>query len=74
MDTSPLGRTCFTGQKSDMYSWEKSAGLAKRYTNHCIRATCVTLLDENFDPTHIMGVSMHKSLSSVLSYRGRVKK
>ena len=52
----------------------KDAKLSKRYTNHCIRATCVSLLDENYDPTQIMGVSMHKSLSSVLSYRGRVKK
>ena len=50
------------------------AELSKRYTNHCIRATCVSLLDENYDPTQIMGVSMHKSLSSILSYRGRVKK
>ena len=51
-----------------------SAGLSKRYTNHCVRATCVSLLDENYDPTQIMGISMHKSLSSILSYRGRVKR
>ena len=57
-----------------MVSISTDADLSKRYTNHCIRATCVSLLDESFDPTHIMGVSMHKSLSSILSYRGRVKK
>ena len=57
-----------------MANISEAAGLSKVYTNHCIRATCVTVLDENFDPTTIMGVSMHKSLSSVLSYRNRLKK
>ena len=70
-DNAKSGRDTLGNMMSVM---SKSAGLSKRYTNHCVRATCVSLLDENFDPTQIMGVSMHKSLTSILSYRGRVKK
>ena len=57
-----------------MRKMSEAAGLSRKYTNHCICATSITLLDENFDPTTIMGVSMHKSLSSVMSYRARIKK
>ena len=47
----------------------KEAGLSQIYTNHCIRATCITLLDSaGFEARHIMSVSGHKSESSIRSY------
>jgi integrase len=43
--------------------------LSKMYTNHCLRATTITLLDENgFEARHIMSLSGHKSESSIRSY------
>jgi integrase len=40
--------------------------LSKMYTNHCLRATTITLLDENgFEARHIMSISGHKSESVV---------
>ena len=45
------------------------AGLSQLYTNHCIRATCVTTLDDNgFEARHIMSVTGHKSESSIRAY------
>lgn len=42
-------------------------------TNHCIRVTAVSLLDEcNFEARHIMRVSGHKSESSIRSYSRRL--
>ena len=46
----------------------KAAETSRRYANHCIRGTCVTVLDENFDARHIMSVSLHKSEASIRSY------
>lgn len=38
------------------------AELSQIYTNHCIRATCITALDDNgVEARHIMNVSGHKS-------------
>ena len=45
-----------------------SAGTSKRYTNHCLRGTCVTVLDEYFYARHIMSVSLHKSEAFIRSY------
>jgi hypothetical protein len=43
--------------------------LSKMYTNHCLRATTIPLLDENgFEARHIMSISGHKSESSIRSY------
>lgn len=51
----------------------EEAKLSKRYTNHCIRATCITNLDENgIETRHIMEISGHKSESSVRSYTKRL--
>lgn len=51
----------------------EQAKLSKRYTNHCIRATCITNLDENgIETRHIMGLSGHKSESAVRSYTKRL--
>ena len=45
------------------------AGLRIVYTNHSIRATCITLLDNaGNEARHIMAVSGHKSESSIRSY------
>ena len=39
--------------------------LSQEYTNHCIRSTAVSILDNNnFEARHIMRVSGHKSESS----------
>ena len=47
----------------------KEAGLSEIYTNHCIRATCITLLDSaGVEARHIMSISGHKSESSLRSY------
>ena len=56
-----------------MSSISKELKLSQKYTNHCIRATAVSLLDEcNFEARHIMRVSGHKSESSIRSYSRRL--
>lgn len=51
----------------------EEAKLSKRYTNHCIRSTCITNLYENgIEARHIMEISGHKSESSVRSYTKRL--
>ena len=43
--------------------------LSKKYTNHCIRSTAVSVLgNNNFEAGHIMRVSGHKSETSIRSY------
>ena len=43
--------------------------LSKVYTNHCIRSTAISVLDNNnFEARHIMRVSGHKSETSIRSY------
>ena len=45
----------------------------KAYSNHCIRTTAVSLLDEcNFEARHIMRVSERISESSISSYSRRL--
>lgn len=56
-----------------MATISQKAGLETRYTNHCLRDTCVTLLDDNFDARHIMSVSQHRSEASIRSYARRTK-
>lgn len=47
--------------------------LSKRYTNHCIRSTCITALyDNGIETRHIMGLSGHKSESAVRAYSKRL--
>ena len=46
----------------------KEANTSQSYTNHSIRATCITLLDSaGLEARHIMAVSGHKSESSIRS-------
>ena len=52
-----------------MPSISKSAELSIRYTNHCLRTTSVTVLDNaQFPDRHIMTVSGHKSETSLKQY------
>ena len=45
------------------------AKLSKIYTNHSIRATCITILDSaGLEARHIMAVSGHRSEASIRSY------
>ena len=47
----------------------KRLNLSRIYTNHCIRATCVTMLSAHgLEARHIMRVTGHKSESSLRSY------
>ena len=63
---SPLGKNTLGRYMSNL---SKEAGLNKIYTNHCLRATCVTVLDKlGFESRHIMAVSGHKSENSLKSY------
>ena len=51
----------------------KQAGLSNTYTNHSIRATCITLLDEaGMEARHVMRVSGHLSETSIRSYASRL--
>ncbi|KAK2549950.1 hypothetical protein P5673_029555, partial [Acropora cervicornis] len=66
----PLGKNTLG---TFMSSISKELKLSQKYTNHCIRATAVSLLDEsNFETRHIMRVSGHKSESSIRSYSRRL--
>jgi hypothetical protein len=47
----------------------KAAKLSRVYTNHCIRATCITLLSEaGFEGRHIISLSGHRSEEIIKSY------
>ena len=46
-----------------------AAGLSRRYTNHCLRATAITnLMESGFDPVTISRLSGHRNPSSITSY------
>jgi len=67
---APLGKNTLG---TLMSSISKELKLSKVYTNHCIRATAMSLLDEcNFEARHIMRVSGHKSEGSIRSYSRRL--
>jgi len=59
---SPLGKNTLG---SVMKTISVDCKLSQEYTNHCIRSTAVSILDNNnFEARHIMRVSGHKSESS----------
>ena len=63
-DTSPLNNM--------MKDMSKRAGFHPYLTNHCLRATSVTiLLDHDCEVRHIKAVTGHKSDSSIESYNQR---
>ena len=48
------------------------AGLSKKYTNHCVRATAITLWSDSCVPArHIMSISGHANEQSLASYNRR---
>ena len=52
-----------------MKTISEDAGLSQTYTNHCIRATCITNLDNSGkEARHIMALTGHKSADSIRSY------
>ena len=55
-----------------MKNMSTSAGIAPHLTNHCVRATSVTVLsDHNIEARHIKTVTGHKSDNSIESYCSR---
>ena len=62
----PLGKNKLGCMMSEI---SKISKLSKKYTNHCIRATAITALDQaRFAPRHIMSVSGHRSEASIKNY------
>ena len=58
--------------ESFMKRISKEAGLSQSYTNHCIRATVITNLDDaGFEARHIKAVSGHKSDETIKNYAVR---
>ena len=52
-----------------MKTISKSAKCSKLYTNHCLRSTCITTLDQaGFETRDIMAVSGHRSETSIKTY------
>ena len=63
---APLGHNLI-GQMMARIS--EAASLSKRYTNHCLRATCITtLLKAGFNTQQVCEVSGHKNVASLQSY------
>ncbi|XP_062610074.1 uncharacterized protein LOC134271878 [Saccostrea cucullata] len=69
-DNIPLGKNTLAAMMSTI---SKSAEISTIYTNHCIRATCITNLDrQGIEARHIVGISGHKNISSIMSYSTRL--
>ena len=67
---TPIGKNPIAGFMSEISNIGK---LSQRYTNHSIRATSITLLDDAEIPDrHIIKVSGHKNASSLKSYSHHV--
>lgn len=66
---SPVGEKSLAGMMKKMTS---NAGISPHLTNHCIRATTVTVLgEENIEARRIRAVTGHRSDSSIDSYNSR---
>ena len=66
---APLGSTTLDNMMKQM---SKRAGIKPHLTNHCLRATSVTVLsDHNCDTRHIKSITGHKSDQAVESYNER---
>ena len=66
---SPVGKSTLENMMKNMST---SAGIAPHLTNHCVRATSVTVLsDNNIEARHIKTVTGHKSDNSIESYCSR---
>ena len=66
---SPVGESILENM---MKNTSTSAGIVVHLTNHCVRATYVTVLsDHNSEARHIKTVTEHKSDNSIESYCSR---
>jgi hypothetical protein len=55
--------------KNMMSRLSVEADLSQRYTNHCLRATCITtLMRSGLDPITVTRLSGHRNPASVMSY------
>lgn len=55
-----------------MKNISEEANLSKVYTNHCVRATAITLWSNaGISNRHIMAISGHRSEQSLVSYNSR---
>jgi hypothetical protein len=72
-DNVPVGEKTLGNMMADL---SVDANLSTRYTNHCLRATTVNLLeDAKQEGRHIIAVTQHASVNSLSSYsRTSVKK
>ena len=67
--SAPLGTTTLDNMMKDM---SKRAGIELHHTNHCLRATSVTVLsDHNCETRRIKSITGHKSDQAVESYNER---
>ena len=65
-DNSPVGKNTLYSKTKDICI---EAGVSRKYTNHCLRATTVTALDDaGYQARDIMTVSGHRSEASIRSY------
>ena len=63
LTTNPFGRILLEQRISE------AAELPTRYTNHCIRATCVTKMSHaGIQPNDIIQITGHRSTGSLKSY------
>jgi len=63
---SPLGRNVLGDMLSRL---SKTAGLSRRYTNHCLRSTAITMLKKaGVDDRAVCRVTGHKNIKSLDSY------
>jgi len=62
----PIGRH---GIEKFMASISSFCHLSKRYTNHCIRVTCISQLADHFSENEVKSVSGHNSLGSLGIYK-----
>lgn len=66
----PLGKNTLGNM---MRTLSEQAGLAAQYTNHCLRATSISLLDEaGYEGRAIQKISGHKSMESLSHYSNQV--
>ncbi|XP_062577122.1 uncharacterized protein LOC134238991 [Saccostrea cucullata] len=67
---SPVGKNTLACLMSEI---SKKANLSRLYTNHSIRATVITAMDDaGIEARHIMRASGHKNESSIRSYACRL--
>ena len=68
-ENKPLGVNKFS---TIMKQISIGAGQSKKYTNHCVRATAITLWSDSCVPArHIMSISCHTNEQSLASYNRR---